>query len=265
MKRILLLSILMAATAFAHERIVLGPNGGRVVYVDSAAIPHVEFRVNAEGRAKIALLDKTRSPIPLTQQEITVTAGPRSSAVKLAVEKIGNTFVTDPVPAGAPYYVVIQIRETPSTKPVTARVYYDHKPGKSGKPAYLDDSINAGSGAGIVIPNTLQGMFVEINEHLAELKEGFGRKRYETVEEAVEALTVLLKALPEKSGEKTAAVEPKVTALVRELAAIAEANASRDLAKARANYDTLMTAMDALKKDYPENIANAKPDQHHHH
>ena len=123
-----------AASAFAHERITIGPKGGRVIYLDSTTIPNVEFVVNKDGRAEIALLDKDRKPIALAEQTVTVTGGSRASTKKLKVEKQGDVFLTEPVPAGAPYTVVMQIKEKPDAKALTARVNYNPTPAKSGKP-----------------------------------------------------------------------------------------------------------------------------------
>src|SRR5687767_13246579 len=110
----------IAVSAFAHERITLGPKGGRVIYVDSTATPNVEFIVNKEGRAEITLLDKDRKTIPPGEQDVIVTAGPRASAKKLKIEKRSEVYLTEPVPAGAPYTVVIQIKEKPDAKPLLA-------------------------------------------------------------------------------------------------------------------------------------------------
>jgi hypothetical protein len=263
MKRTTLLTSLAVAllsiTAMAHERITIGPKGGRVVYLDSTAIPNVEFVVNKEGRAEIALLDKNRKPIPLTEQDLTLTAGPRSSAKKLKVEKQGDFCVSEPLPAGAPYTVVIQIKEKPDAKSLVARVNYDPAPGKSGKPAYLDDSVNDGSGPSIKIPDTLEGVFGQINQHHGELKENFSEKKYEALDEVTQAFTALLKALPTKSGDKAGAVQPQVDALAGELAKIAEANANRTLNDAAKALETFNTGLTALKKNYPDKTANAKP------
>src|SRR5688572_1935417 len=152
MERILITSIaalVLATSAFAHERITIGPKGGRVVYLDSTTVPNVEFVVNKEERGEITLLDKERKPIALADHAITVTAGPRASAKKLPVEKAGDGFLTEKVPAGAPYTVVIQVKENAKAKPLIARVNYDPKPAASGKPTYLDDSVNEGSGPSI--------------------------------------------------------------------------------------------------------------------
>lgn len=69
---------------------------------------------------------------------------------------------------------------------------------------------------------------------------------------------MLLKALPAKSGGKTAAVQPQVDALIAGLAAIAEANAARTLSAAAKNLETFNSGLAALKKNYPEKTANAK-------
>ncbi len=70
-----------------------------MIFLDSTTIPNVEFVVNKDGRAEIALLDKERKPIALAEQTVTVTAGARTSAKKLKVEKQGDIFVTDPLSA----------------------------------------------------------------------------------------------------------------------------------------------------------------------
>jgi hypothetical protein len=244
---------------FAHERITIGPGGGRVIYLDSTTIPNVEFAVNRENRAQVTLLDKARKPITPTEQDLTVTAGPRASAKKLTVQKKGNSFVSkEPVPEGAPYTVIIQIKERPDAKSLTARVNFDPKPAAGGKPAYLDDSVNEGSGPSIKPPETLDGLFAEINQHHGELKENVSEKKYEALDEVTQAFTVLLKALPAKSGDKAAAVQPQVDALLKDLAAIHEANAARTLKDAAKNLESFNSGLAALKKNYPEKTANAK-------
>ena len=248
----------LTGTALAHERITIGPKGGRVIYVDSTTTPNVEFLVDPEGRAHIALLDKRREPISLGEQTISVTAGPRASAKKLTAEKQGDTFVTEKLPGGAPYTVIIQLKEGAAAKPQTLRLNYDPTPAKSGKPQYLDDSVNDGSGPSIKPPDLLDGLFAEINQHHGELKENFKGKKYEALDEVTQAFTVLLNALPGKSGTKAAAVQPQVEALVKDLAAIAEANAERKLTAAAKNLDSFNTGMAAFKKNYPDKIANAK-------
>ena len=110
-KAILALSLTaFALVATGHEAVTIGPNGGRVVYLDSTEVPNVEFIVNAESRAEIYLLDKDRQPLALDKITVEVTAGPRGGAKKLAGEALGTKYVTAAVPDGAPYFIVAQIK-----------------------------------------------------------------------------------------------------------------------------------------------------------
>ena len=90
------------------------------------------------------------------------------------------------------------------------------------------------------------------------MKENFAGKKYEALDEVTKAFTVLLKALPAKSADKSTAVQPQVDALVAALAAIADSNAGRTLPDAAKNLDAFNTGIAALKKNFPEKTANAK-------
>jgi hypothetical protein len=249
---------LLCTTAFAHERITIGPRGGRVIYLDSPAIPNVEIIVNKEGRAEVTLLDKDRKPIAPTEQDVAVTAGPRASAKKMKIEKQADGYITEKIPDGAPYVIIMQIKERPDAKPLTGRLNYDPKPATGGKPTYLDDTVNDGSGPSVKVPEKLDGLWAEINGHHGELKDNYKDKKYEPLDEVTQAFTKLLQALPGKSGDKQAAVAPLVEGIIKDVAAIAEANAARELAKAKANVEAVNKGIDALKKNYPEKTANAK-------
>jgi hypothetical protein len=251
-------ALLTCTAALAHERITIGPRGGRVVYLDSTEIPSVEFFVDKEQRGRITLLDKERKPMAPAERSVVVTAGPRAGAKKLKIEPEADGYVTEALPAGAPYTVVIQIKERPGAKGLTARVNYDPTPARSGKPVYIDDSVNEGSGPRLKVPETLDRLFAEINQHHGELKDGFKEKKYEALDEVTQAFTVLLKALPGKSGDKASAVQPQVDTLVADLDAIADANARRTLTDAAKSLDHFDSALISLKKQYPEKTANAK-------
>jgi hypothetical protein len=219
--------------------------------LDSPAIPHVEVIVNSDNRASITLLDADRKPITPGEHVLTVTAGQRSSAKKLQLEKQGDKFISEPVPKGAPYTMVIQIKGTGGAKALTARLNYDPTPANSGKPAYLDDSVNEGSGPNIEVPEALAEHWAEIDSHHSELKENFGKKAYEPLDEVTQALVALLEALPMKSQEKKDAVAQEVKKLVSEIEAIARANAARDLPKASEALQTVGTGLATLKKLIP--------------
>lgn len=259
MKTNIALAILTLATAsLAHEAVTIGPNGGRVIYLDSTTTPSVEFIVNKEGRAEISLLDKDRKPITLSEQTLGVTAGPRSEAKKLTVEKQGTKFVTDKVPDGAPYTVIMQLKESASAKSITLRLNYDTKPAESGKPAYLDDSVNAHSGDNIEVPATAAGIWAELNQHQKELVDNVAEKKYEAIDEVTRAYPKLAKGLPAQSGDKKDAAQALVDTILKHLAAVREASATRKLDEAKPGMEGILATLADLKKLYPADVANAK-------
>ena len=254
----LLTVLVLTPSTFAHERITIGPKGGRVIYLDSTTIPNLELIVKSDGRAEIMLLDKDRKIIAPTEQDISVTAGPRASAKKMKIEKTVDGYVTEKLPDGAPYVVIVQIKEKPDGKPLTGRLNYDPKPATGGKPTYLDDSVNEGSGPSVKIPESLDGLWAEINGHHGELKDNYKGKKYEQLDEVTQAFTKLLQALPAKSGDKQSTVTPQIGAIIKNVVAIAEANAGRNLDDAKASLDAVNQGVEALKKNYPAKTANAK-------
>lgn len=250
---------LLATFSSAHEAVTIGPNGGRVLYVDSPVTPNVEVLVNKEGRAEVTLLDKDRKPIADGPQTLSVTAGPRTALKKLNVEKQGAKFLTDKVPDGAPYTIAIQVKEGADAKAITLRLNYDPTPDEvSNKPSYLDDSVNAKSGDNITVPDTAAGVWAEINQHQSELVEGIAEKKYEALDEVTRAYPKLAKGLPALSGDKQAAAQGLVDTLVKHLADVRAASAARKLDDAKPGIDGVTATLAELKKLYPEEVANAK-------
>ena len=247
----------IALVATAHEAVTIGPNGGRVVYLDSTAVPNAEFLVNAEGRAEIYLLDKDRKPLALDKITLEVTAGPRGGAKKLEGEAQGTKYVTSALPDGAPYFIVAQIKAGADAKALTARINYDPKPVESGKPAYLDDSVNAHSGDNIAVPDTAAGIWAEMNQHQMELVENVAEKKYEAIDEVTRAYPILAKGLAAKSGD-LAAAPALIETLVKHLAAVREASAARTLDAAKDGMEGIGATLVDLKKLYPADVANAK-------
>lgn len=258
-KAILTLTLVTVAHfATAHEAVTIGPNGGRVVYLDSTAVPNVEFIVNAEGRAEIHLLDKDRKPLALDQITVEVTAGPRGGAKKLEGAAQGTKYVTAALPDGVPYFIVAQIKPAAAAKALTARLNYDPKPVESGKPAYLDDSVNAHSGDNIAVPDTAAGIWAELNQHQMELVENVAEKKYEAIDEVTRAYPILAKGLVEKSGDQSAAAGPLVESLVKHLATVHDASAARTLDAAKDGMSGIAATLTELKALYPDEVANAK-------
>lgn len=257
-KSILALNLLLAGFGFAHEAVTIGPNGGRVLYVDSTTTPNVEVIVKKEGRAEVSLLDKDRQPIKLAEQSLSITAGPRAEAKKLTIEKQGTKFLTDKVPDGAPYTMVLQLKEAQDAKAITLRLNYDITPAESGKPMYLDDSVNASSGDNIKVPATAAGIWAELNQHQGELVEGVAEKKYEAIDEVTRAYSKLAHGLPAQSGDKQAAAEPLVETLTKHLETVREASATRNLDQAKPGMEGIAATLTELKKLYPVEVANAK-------
>lgn len=247
----------VALLATAHEAVTIGPNGGRVVYLDSTAVPNVEFLVNAEGKAEIHLLDKDRKPLALDQITLEVTAGPRGGAKKLEGAAQGAKYVTGPVPDGAPYYIIAQIKTGAGAKALIARLNYDPTPAASGKPAYLDDSVNASSGDNIAVPDTAAGIWAELNQHQMELVENVAGKKYEAIDEVTRAYPILAKGLAAKSSDLPAAAG-LIDTLVKHLAAVREAGAARTLDAAKDGMAGITATLTELKALYPGDVANAK-------
>jgi hypothetical protein len=260
MKTSILSIVILAALSVvspAHESITFGPNGGKLVALDSPATPSAEVVVK-EGQIVVGLFDKGGKPIALETQALTITAGERNAPKKLDVAKKANSF-TAPLPAGDDFWAIFQLRETPAKKAHTFRIHYQTKPcPECKKPEWLCSCGSKTNGANITVPASLDGLFAEINQHHGELKENFAGKKYEALDEVTKAFTVLLKALPAKSADKSTAVQPQVDALVAALASIADANAGRTLPAAAKNLDAFNTGIAALKKNFPEKTANAK-------
>jgi len=114
-----------AAPAHSHPTITLGPKGGRLLKVNTPGVENVELFINKEGAAEITLLNKEGQPVPLEQQSVAVTAGPRATAKKLTVEKKAQAFVTSKLPEGKEFPVVIQLKETATAKAQTLRLALD--------------------------------------------------------------------------------------------------------------------------------------------
>jgi hypothetical protein len=122
-----LTALLLAATAglvFAHEGIELGPNKGRILEFSTNETLHGEV-TQKDGMLHIALLDKDMKPVKVDAQSLVATAGTRSKPVKLEVTKSADGF-TLPSP-GEGEWLILQYRESPDAKAITARLHYDTK------------------------------------------------------------------------------------------------------------------------------------------
>jgi|UniRef100_UPI0037840EC2 hypothetical protein len=122
MKTKLILFSLIASLSFAHEGIELGPNKGRILEFSKNETMHGE--VTAKGdKFHIALLDKDMKPVAMAEQTLTAITGERDKPVKLNVEKDAEGFVVPLVKAGE--WLILQYKESPKAKAITARLEYN--------------------------------------------------------------------------------------------------------------------------------------------
>lgn len=134
-KLLTLILILTAVVAIAHEGIELGPNGGRILEFSKDETMHGELTVK-DGKFHVAVLDKDMKPVALAAQSLTATGGTREQPQKLTVEKDAGGFAFPLVPAGQ--WLILQYKETPEAKAITARVEYNTaKCGECSKPEWL--------------------------------------------------------------------------------------------------------------------------------
>lgn len=258
---LLLISLTLTTTALlSHERLTIGPNGGRFLAIDSVATPRAEVILTPEHRFQITFFDADRKPLPLADRKLTVTAGDRSNAKKLATEPKADALLTEPAPEGSDYYLILQLREPGAAKSIPIRMHYNAAVcGECHQPEWLCTCGMEHSGKNIEVPATLEALWAEINQHTHELHENTTDKAYEAMDEVTEAFPILLTALPAKTE---AAQQPAATKLVEELkaslTAIRTTFAIRKPAEAQPHLETFDKNLTTLKALYPASIANAK-------
>lgn len=118
----LLSSLALAASALAHGEVELGPNGGRLLEFSKNETTHGEVTLKGD-KFHVAVLDKDRKPVALGDQTLAATGGATGKPEKLAVEKEGDHFVVPAVKKGE--WLILQFKESPKAKSVTARMQYD--------------------------------------------------------------------------------------------------------------------------------------------
>lgn len=118
----LLAVVAAAASAFGHGGVELGPNGGRILEFSKNETMHGEVTVK-DGKFHVAVLDKDMKPVKVDKQSLTATGGTREKPEKLAVEKSDSGFAVPLVKEGQ--WLILQYKETPDAKAITARFEYD--------------------------------------------------------------------------------------------------------------------------------------------
>ncbi len=100
-----------------HEKVITGPNGGRVI---TSVEPHLEFLVTQEGKVKIiALAEDNKKQIALTGQSVRLTGGKRTSPTRLSFAEQDGALISDgTLPDSMSIPVVLQIKASAESKAV---------------------------------------------------------------------------------------------------------------------------------------------------
>ena len=103
-----------------------GPKGGRLL---EKTEPNAEFTVEKDHSATIAFYDSALKPVPAEAQTVTVIANTGDNKVTVEFEKKGDILVSkSKLPEGDGYNLVLQLRQTPESKPQNFRFKLDLHP-----------------------------------------------------------------------------------------------------------------------------------------
>jgi hypothetical protein len=123
-KLIVTLLALTSGFAFGHGDIELGPNKGRILEFSTDESMHGEV-TEKDGKLHIALLDKDMKLVKADAHSITATAGTREQPMKMEITKNETGFTLNKPKEGE--WLILQYKESETTKPITARLHYDTK------------------------------------------------------------------------------------------------------------------------------------------
>lgn len=99
------------------------PKGGRLL---AKTEPHAEFVVEMDRSVTINFYDEEMKAVPATTQAVAVIADAKQGKSTLQFERKGDSLVsTTKLPEGDGYTVVVQFRQTPTSKPQNLRFKLD--------------------------------------------------------------------------------------------------------------------------------------------
>ena len=114
---------ILALPAIAQEKTQAGPRGGRLLTLEGQ---RAEFFVEPDRTITVSFYDDALSKVAHTSQVVTATAEAPSGKAKLEFQpKDGLLASTSPLPEGAGYTVVLQIRQTQDAKPKNFRITFE--------------------------------------------------------------------------------------------------------------------------------------------
>ena len=122
--RIMAVAALIFGVSQVHaEKITPGPKGGRLLENESQ---RAEFFVEKDKTVTITFYDKDLKPVSPGEQVVTAIAEGKNGKTKIEFEKKGDVLVSKtPLPEGADYNVVVQLRAKPEAKPQNFRIKYN--------------------------------------------------------------------------------------------------------------------------------------------
>lgn len=118
---LLFTTVALTASAFAAEKIVLSPKGGRLLETEGQK---TEFFVTKDRKVEINFYDAASKGVEPGAEVVTVTAEPKSGRTKVDLEKTATGYVSKAAlpESKEPYRVVVQVKATPEGKPQNFRV-----------------------------------------------------------------------------------------------------------------------------------------------
>jgi len=122
--KIVAIVVLFAGLTLANAaEKIKAPHHGRIIDVVK---PWAEFILMPDRKVEIRFLDGAGKSVAPATQIVTVTTGDRANPTKLVFTRVGDALVSDlPIPAGKDLPVIVQIKNTPDTKPVHAKFNLD--------------------------------------------------------------------------------------------------------------------------------------------
>jgi hypothetical protein len=121
-RKLILVSFTLLATAGAFAKPLAGPKGGTILTTEA---PHAEFFVEKNRTVTVTFYDAALKPVAPGEQVVNAVAEAKTGKVKLEFEKTAAGFVSkQPLPEGDDYTVVVQIRDAAGAKPKNHRVLF---------------------------------------------------------------------------------------------------------------------------------------------
>lgn len=126
-KLLILMSVMVLCSSVttmlsASEKIVAGPKGGRLL----DTTPKTEFFVTPERKVEITFYDAAEKPVDPGSKVAALNAETSGGRQVVELVKTETGFVSkSALPAGVPYRVVLQLRDSPEAKPRNFRIDLD--------------------------------------------------------------------------------------------------------------------------------------------